>query len=416
LKKISNDHEATWYVSAFEKNDSIMYFTTNDGGEFSYLVKFNINNGSSQKIYSTNWDVIGMGLSENEKYHTIFINEDGKNKVLLFDHATNKPIDFPEIKDGDIQSVVISPSEKNISAAQQAPFNLKKRNIFVPKSKAEVAATEKNKPVASKLFEEEVYSQRAFAQGNPLALFSKQEFKSDTILNTASHFLFKQKKPENTVSKKAQFFAGAGINIATGNMNSNSFFDGINIHPGFTVAIPLTKKLSLHSGLWAFSSVHGKEVSSKERELVNNINSNLYYNINTTTIIKASYFDVPVTLHYSIHKNWSVGSGLQLSRLYKISIREQKESFDYNNTLFSATVDQFNATPARAAIAFPRKVEINKFEPRFVAETNLQQGKWLFSAGYYYGLGKSVTLKETYNTRHQYRNEYFKLGMHYRIF
>jgi len=314
------------------------------------------------------------------------------------------------------KKTIISPSGKNISAAQQAPFNLKKRNIFVPKSKAEVAATEKNKPVASKLFEEEVYSQRAFAQEIPLALFSKQEFKSDTILNTASHFLFKQKKPENTVSKKAQFFAGAGINIATGNMNSNSFFDGINIHPGFTVAIPLTKKLSLHSGLWAFSSVHGKEVSSKERELVNNINSNLYYNINTTTIIKASYFDVPVTLHYSIHKNWSVGSGLQLSRLYKISIREQKESFDYNNTLFSATVDQFNATPARAAIAFPRKVEINKFEPRFVAETNLQQGKWLFSAGYYYGLGKSVTLKETDNTRHQYRNEYFKLGMHYRIF
>jgi len=298
------------------------------------------------------------------------------------------------------KKTIISLSGKNISAAQQAPFNLKKRNIFVTKSKAEVAATEKNKPVASKLFEEEVYSQRAFAQEIPLALFSKQEFKSDTILNTASHFLFKQKKPENTVSKKAQFFAGAGINIATGNMNSNSFFDGINIHPGFTVAIPLTKKLSLHSGLWAFSSVHGKEVSLKERELVNNINSNLYYNINTTTIIKASYFDVPVTLHYSIHKNWSVGSGLQLSRLYKISIREQKESFDYNNTLFSATVDQFNATPARAAIAFPRKVEINKFEPRFVAETNLQQGKWLFSAGYYYGLGKSVTLKETYNTRH----------------
>ena len=29
-----------------------------------------------------------MNLSENEKYHTIFINEDGKNKVLLFDHAT----------------------------------------------------------------------------------------------------------------------------------------------------------------------------------------------------------------------------------------------------------------------------------------------------------------------------------------
>lgn len=127
IKRISNDDEATWYVSAFEKNDSIMYYTTNDGGEFSYLVKYNINTGSSQKIYSTNWDVIGLGLSENEKYHTIFINEDGKNKVLLFDHATNKPLDFPEIKDGDIQAVLISPSEKNMLltvGSSRSPQNL----------------------------------------------------------------------------------------------------------------------------------------------------------------------------------------------------------------------------------------------------------------------------------------------------
>jgi dipeptidyl aminopeptidase/acylaminoacyl peptidase len=132
LKKISNDHEATWYIAAFEKNDSILYYVTNDGGEFSYLVKYNINNGSSQKLYSTNWDVMGMGLSENEKYYTIFINEDGKNKVLLFDHTTNKPLDFPEIKDGDIQGVVISPSEKNMLltvGSSRSPQNLYNYNF-----------------------------------------------------------------------------------------------------------------------------------------------------------------------------------------------------------------------------------------------------------------------------------------------
>ena len=127
IKRISNDDQATWYISAFEKNNSILYYVTNDGGEFSYLVKYNINNGSSQKMYSTNWDVIGMSLSENEKYYTIFINEDGKNKVLLFDHATNKPLDFPEIKDGDVQEVVVSPSEKNMLltvGSSRSPQNL----------------------------------------------------------------------------------------------------------------------------------------------------------------------------------------------------------------------------------------------------------------------------------------------------
>ncbi|MEO5890481.1 MAG: alpha/beta fold hydrolase [Ferruginibacter sp.] len=126
-KRISNDNEASWNSAAFEKNDSILYYITNDGDEFSYLVKYNINSGKSDKIYSTKWDVAYMSLSENEKYHTIFINEDGKNKVLLFDHATNQPVDFPEIKDGDIKNVDISRSEKNMMlsvGSSRSPNNI----------------------------------------------------------------------------------------------------------------------------------------------------------------------------------------------------------------------------------------------------------------------------------------------------
>lgn len=127
MKRLSNDNEATWDPSGFEKNDSIMYYTTNDGNEFSYLVKYNINSGKAEKIFEDKWDVAGMGLSENEKYHTVFINEDGKNKVLLFDHATGKELSFPQIKDGDVLGVTISPSEKNLLLAvgsSTSPANL----------------------------------------------------------------------------------------------------------------------------------------------------------------------------------------------------------------------------------------------------------------------------------------------------
>ncbi len=127
MKRLSNDNEANWSAQAFEKNDSILYYTTNDGNEFSYLVKYNINNGKSEKEYEDKWDVDGMSLSENEKYHVLFINEDGKNKVLLFDHATNQPVPFPEIKDGDVQGVIISSSEKNLLlnvGSSTSPANL----------------------------------------------------------------------------------------------------------------------------------------------------------------------------------------------------------------------------------------------------------------------------------------------------
>jgi len=131
-KKISNDTESTWYPVAFEKNDSIFYFTTNDGGEFSHLVKYNITSGAQEKVYEDKWDVVNMSLSENEKYRTIFINEDGKNKILLFDHATGKQVKFPEIEDGDVLGVNISRSEQNMLLSiggSTSPRNLYLYNI-----------------------------------------------------------------------------------------------------------------------------------------------------------------------------------------------------------------------------------------------------------------------------------------------
>lgn len=223
-------------------------------------------------------------------------------------------------------------------------------------------------------------------------------------------------KSKARVSKKVQFYAGVGINLSAWSNNKGSFNSGdINIHPGISLVLPISNKLSLHTGLWAFSTVRGKEASSKEKEIVNNIGSSIYYNVNTTSIIKASYFDVPVTLHYAITPRWSVGSGLQISKLYKLNIQEQQESYDYNDNRFSATVQQYVSTPTQAAMALQKKAEIKKYEPRFVAETCIKEGKWLLSAGYYYGLGKTITLKDADNSTHQYRNEYLKLGIQYEI-
>jgi hypothetical protein len=224
-----------------------------------------------------------------------------------------------------------------------------------------------------------------------------------------------EKKAANRSRRPLQIFAGAGLNITAGNKNSGSALDHFNLHPGVTLIIPVSQKLSLHTGLWAFSTIHGKETGTSERQLVASVSSSLYYNVNTTSVIKASYFDVPLTLNYSINSNWKVGSGIQFSKLYKINIREKKESFDYNNQLFSATVNQYSATPARAAARFEKMLEIKKFEPRLMGEVSFQHEKWLLSAGYYYGFGKTITLRETDNTTHHYRNQYLKLGIQYQI-
>src|SRR5690606_3240232 len=131
-KRLSNDNEASWSGMEFERNDSIFYYTTSDDAEFTYLVKYNINSGEKATIYETNWDVMWFDLSDNEKYYTIGINEDGKNKVLVFDHATGKEIDFPEIKNGDIVNVEISDSETKFLlsvGSSTSPVNLYLYNL-----------------------------------------------------------------------------------------------------------------------------------------------------------------------------------------------------------------------------------------------------------------------------------------------
>ncbi|MEO8405579.1 MAG: prolyl oligopeptidase family serine peptidase, partial [Chitinophagaceae bacterium] len=132
MKQLSNDHEATWTGATFEKNDSIFYYTTNDDNEFTYVVKYNINSGKADKYYENKWDVLNMTLGETEKYHSIFINEDGVTKVLLFDHATNKPIELPEMKDMSVSGIIISPTEKNLLltiGSSTSPSNIFLYNI-----------------------------------------------------------------------------------------------------------------------------------------------------------------------------------------------------------------------------------------------------------------------------------------------
>ena len=113
-KRLSNDKEANWSPMAFEKNDSIFYYTSNEDKEFSSLLKYNINTGKSEEIFKDKWDIMYMSLSEKEKYHIIFVNSDGKNKVLLFEHATGKPLKLPDFDDGDVINVIISNSENKL--------------------------------------------------------------------------------------------------------------------------------------------------------------------------------------------------------------------------------------------------------------------------------------------------------------
>ena len=99
-------------ATGFNKDESEFYYTTNESGEFRRLMSYDLETGTSEVLYETNWDVMYSSLSENNKYRVIAINEDGANKLLMWDNKTNEAIDLPAIPDGNIVSASFSDSEE----------------------------------------------------------------------------------------------------------------------------------------------------------------------------------------------------------------------------------------------------------------------------------------------------------------
>jgi protease II len=104
--------QGTYNASGFSNDGKYFYYITDAGKEFAYLVEYEISTGNRKTIFETDWDVMYSYVSENEKYRVIAINEDGKNTLVVYENETSKPIEFPQIPDGDILSVNISKSEK----------------------------------------------------------------------------------------------------------------------------------------------------------------------------------------------------------------------------------------------------------------------------------------------------------------
>ncbi|GAA4320001.1 S9 family peptidase [Pontixanthobacter gangjinensis] len=97
--------------TGFNKDETEMYYTTNQGGEFARLMEFDLNSKKSKELYKTNWDVMYSSLSENDTYRVIGINEDGATKLIMWKNATQQAMELPEIKDGNIVSASFSDSE-----------------------------------------------------------------------------------------------------------------------------------------------------------------------------------------------------------------------------------------------------------------------------------------------------------------
>lgn len=107
-----HEGDATYSPQYFSLDNTELYYLTDENSDFVYLAKRNLQTGEVTKVFEDKWDVWYAYESQNAKYRVIGTNEDAKTRVRIFELASGKEVQLPEIAGGSISSVGISKSEK----------------------------------------------------------------------------------------------------------------------------------------------------------------------------------------------------------------------------------------------------------------------------------------------------------------
>ncbi len=113
LIKINKNQSAN-SAQDFTTNNTGFLYTTDDGAEFSYLMKYDLATGTHEKVMERDWDITGSYFTENGKYRVTYINEDAKNSIEVMEVASGELMTLPAIEDMDITSVSFSDDESHM--------------------------------------------------------------------------------------------------------------------------------------------------------------------------------------------------------------------------------------------------------------------------------------------------------------
>lgn len=106
--------DASYQPQYFDKDNTALYYLSNEEGEYMVLRKYDIASGKHENVYSADWDIWYAYESFNNTYRVIGINADGRTDVKLFDLGTGAQRAFPDIDGRSITSVSISRDEKHM--------------------------------------------------------------------------------------------------------------------------------------------------------------------------------------------------------------------------------------------------------------------------------------------------------------
>lgn len=107
--------DALYSAEDFDPSDQYLYYTSNEGGEFSKLRRYDLKAGTHEDVQSAPWDITYSTFSHNGKYRIAALNVDGSTELHLFDAASGNEVQLPKLPAGEIRGASISRSENRMA-------------------------------------------------------------------------------------------------------------------------------------------------------------------------------------------------------------------------------------------------------------------------------------------------------------
>ncbi|HSF40420.1 MAG TPA: S9 family peptidase, partial [Thermoanaerobaculia bacterium] len=89
----------------FSPDGKSLYYTTDKGSEFAYLVRYDLATGERTEVMRPDWDVVAAGFSRNGRFFQVAINNDARTEIKVFETAGMKPITLPPMAGRDVTDV-----------------------------------------------------------------------------------------------------------------------------------------------------------------------------------------------------------------------------------------------------------------------------------------------------------------------
>lgn len=127
--KLITEHEGSVANSAptFSPDGRSLYLLSDEGGEFTYLARHELADGTRAIVERPEWDVSFAYFSKHGKYLVVGVNEDARTALKIYEAATMQRVELPELPDADVGSIGFSRDESTMTfylSSSRDPRNL----------------------------------------------------------------------------------------------------------------------------------------------------------------------------------------------------------------------------------------------------------------------------------------------------